>query len=157
MKIRISILKRIIREASDAATDNELSRRDELISVYSDVYKEKYGVRPRWMMDTFASMTDDEIEAELSALDDEPPPSEPEYDYSWESEFDPSELDPSEATIEPSDVEDLHPMENLPTKIPFKGGAEYDALGAGKGVHIWRPGQRKAAKKSYNRRLRHAK
>lgn len=39
-------------------------------------------------------------------------------------------------------------------RIPMKGGAEFDALTGWRRLLCWKPGQRKAAKKSYARRLR---
>lgn len=39
-------------------------------------------------------------------------------------------------------------------EIPMKGGAEYDALTRWRRYLSWRPGQRKAAKRSYRRRCR---
>lgn len=39
-------------------------------------------------------------------------------------------------------------------KIPLKGGLEYDALTKASKYHNWRPGQKKQAKKTYNKRLR---
>jgi hypothetical protein len=38
--------------------------------------------------------------------------------------------------------------------VPLKGGPEHDALTRFKRFLRWRPGQRKAAKASFNRRLR---
>lgn len=43
----------------------------------------------------------------------------------------------------------------METKIPLKGGDEYDALTkGGKRVHIWRAGDRKAIKQKYWQRFR---
>jgi hypothetical protein len=39
-------------------------------------------------------------------------------------------------------------------RIPLKTGDEYDALTKAKRSHIWRAGDRKAIKRSYNRRVR---
>lgn len=61
------IVDRIIVEAFE-----DHDRRDELMSVYSDVYKEKHGIRPRWMMQRLADMSTEQIEAELDKLMDEP-------------------------------------------------------------------------------------
>lgn len=44
-----------------------------------------------------------------------------------------------------------------PGRIPLKGGDEVDALSKNHLVHSWRPGQRKAAKSSYNRRVRRSR
>lgn len=43
---------------------------------------------------------------------------------------------------------------NLP--IPLLGGDEYDALTKAKRLHRFRPGERKAVKRSYQRRARRA-
>ena len=40
------------------------------------------------------------------------------------------------------------------TRIPMKGGDEHDALTGWRRVISFRPGQRKAAKRSYAKRLR---
>jgi hypothetical protein len=40
------------------------------------------------------------------------------------------------------------------TRIPLKGGAEYDALTKAKRVHNFRRGERKAIKRQYNKRFR---
>jgi len=122
-----------------------------LISVYSDIYKEKNGIRPRWMMDKLRAMTNDEIETELNRLQDERGMDDEDY-LPVAQEFPDMEgtIDPAEP---PPPFEELGDM---PTKIPFKGGDEYDALGPNPGIHtsLGRPGARKAAKTSYNRRLR---
>ena len=47
--------------------------------------------------------------------------------------------------------EDAHP----PSRIPMKGGLEYDALSRWHRFLNWRPRERKQAKRSYSRRLRH--
>ncbi len=60
-------VERIIVEALE-----DHGKRDELMSVYSDVYKEKHGIRPRWMMTRMADMSVEQIEAELDRLMDEP-------------------------------------------------------------------------------------
>lgn len=41
------------------------------------------------------------------------------------------------------------------TGVPLKGGPEHDALTRFRKFLNWRPGQRKAAKVSFNRRVRH--
>lgn len=42
-----------------------------------------------------------------------------------------------------------------PLRIPMKGGLEYDALSRCHRFLNWRPRERKQAKRSYSRRLRH--
>jgi hypothetical protein len=39
----------------------EMTAREELIGIYSDTYKDAYGIRPRWK--NYDDMTDEEIEA----------------------------------------------------------------------------------------------
>lgn len=163
MKIKLSILKHVIRETAD-----EHSRKDELISIYSDVYKERYGSRPRGSYERLSSMSEEELEAELEALQDEPIF----YDWNdWENddkyEFmapklpEPHELDyyePMAGTVSPDEMpEPFEELGDAPTKIPFKGGREYDALGGNPYLRssMGRAGRgRKTAKTSYNRRLR---
>lgn len=65
-----SLKKTIKRIIVEAFQDHD--RREELMSVYSDVYKEKHGIRPRWMMQRLADMSTEQIEAELDKLMDEP-------------------------------------------------------------------------------------
>jgi hypothetical protein len=40
-------------------TTPDLSARDEAISIYSDMYKDRYNVRPRWI--EWDTLTDDDI------------------------------------------------------------------------------------------------
>ena len=146
MKISVGQFKTLVREAAQ-----EPDEKDMMISVYSDVYKEKFGVRPRWFMERLNAMTIDQIQAELDKLYDTP-------DMDDDYDFEPTpEYPDMEGTVNPT--EPPTPFEELgdmPTKIPFKGGDEYDALGPNPGIHtsLGRPGARKAAKTSYNRRLR---
>jgi len=44
-KITVNQLKRLIREAME----ENMSDKNELLSVYSDMYKELYNIRPRWL------------------------------------------------------------------------------------------------------------
>ncbi len=99
-----TLVERIVVEALEGEPD----QRDQLLSVYSDVYKEKYGIRPRWKMAQLAGMTVDQINAELDALvaepddefdiDDVPPPDYPGADVALGSEplKEPEEHDPHE-------------------------------------------------------------
>jgi hypothetical protein len=61
------VIERIIVEAFE-----DHGKRNELISVYSDVYKEKHGIRPRWMMDRLDAMSDEQLQTALDQLMDEP-------------------------------------------------------------------------------------
>lgn len=64
-------LKRIVeRIISEAFEDQQ--RRNELISIYSDTYKEKNGIRPRWKLAMLEDMTVEEIEQEIDDLMNEP-------------------------------------------------------------------------------------
>ena len=163
MQITVGELRKIIKEiAGDEPagtkkfpTWDELSRKEQIASIYSDVFKEKHGIRPRWM--DFESMTDEAAEAELERLYAEP--SDFDDDEDWD-DIPPGELVPTRPGAPPKVVvEPPDPYEDMdndaPTKIPMKGGAEYDALSQkAKGVHSFRAGERAAAKNSYNRRIR---
>ena len=61
MKITIKQLKSLIREALD---------REELINVYSDQYKDRYGTRPRAI--DWDALTDDQIQQKMDRLMLEP-------------------------------------------------------------------------------------
>lgn len=128
--------------------------------MYSDVSKEKMGrrwrgERPLGGEKPWDEMTIPEIEQALDHLH-----AMPDQDDDWD-DFDRGmnpepEFPPMEGTVEPGEEEPFEKLGNAPTAVPFKGGTEYDALSRkSKGLHGWRPGQRKAAKSSYNRRLRH--
>jgi len=65
MKITIGRLKRLIKEHSGDAAE-----RDSIASTFSDVYKEKYGIRPRFMR--WEEMSTPEMQAALDKLYDEP-------------------------------------------------------------------------------------
>jgi len=148
MKISIAKLRRIINEV---ATDVP-NEREELSSLYSDVYKEKHGIRPRGI--NWDDMSTEEMRAMLNAIQDAP------GDYDWDDGLEFEEDFRNGGPVPAIVDEPIEPFEDLadaPKEIPFKGGNEYDALGGNPGIHIWRPGQRKAAKRTYNRRLRHSK
>jgi hypothetical protein len=79
------------------------------------------------------------------------------YDYMDDDIVEPPlENPPLDGEVSPeepaSPYEDMDP----PTRIPLKGGDEVDALTGWKNMLKWKPGQRAAAKNSYNRRLRRA-
>lgn len=156
MKISISKLRQIIKEAvgelSKWPSWEELSEKERIASTYSDVYKEKHGIRPRWM--EWDKMTDEEAQAELDRLYDEPADDDPWDDL--ELDEPPFEMAGDVTNVPPDPREELD-ISAPPGKIPMKGGNEYDALShAAKGLHTFRAGERKTAKKSYNRRLRKA-
>jgi hypothetical protein len=111
MKITVGELKRLISEVtSDYPSWDELSRKDQIASEYSDVYKEKHGIRPRWMK--WDDMSDEEAEAELERLHAEPSSVE-DYDY----EPAPSEFDfpPPEGTVSHEEMMSVDPREELPS------------------------------------------
>jgi len=144
MKITIGRLKHLIKEHNE---------KDEIASIYSDVYKEKYGIRPGHV--DWEGVSTEEAQAMLDRLYDERGYDDVDDYLPVEQEF-----PPLEGTVDPT--EPAGPFEelgDLPTKIPFKGGDEYDALGGNPGIHksLSRPGARRAAKTSYNRRLRHSR
>ncbi len=51
-------------------TNHEATDREVLLSIYSDVYKDVYGCRPRGILSASA-LTDEEIEAKLAVLEAE--------------------------------------------------------------------------------------
>ena len=65
-----SLKKAVERIIVEAFQDHD--KREELMSVYSDVYKEKHGIRPRWMMSRMMDMSTEQIEMEIDKLMDEP-------------------------------------------------------------------------------------
>ena len=107
MRITVGALKRIIRETAEV---NDQAARDEIASIYSDVYKEKHGIRPRWM--NWEGMSTAEMQAELDRLYDEPSS----YD-DWEPE--PSEFDypPPEGNVSHEEMMSVDPREALPTRM----------------------------------------
>ena len=112
MKIRLGDLKRLIREtAGQFPTWDELSKKEQLLSTYSDVYKEKYGIRPRSSLSAMATWSEEEIEKELNDLMDTPGD-----DYDWEPA--PSEFDfpPLEGTVSPEEAMSTDPLEDLPSR-----------------------------------------
>ena len=116
MLIALSELRSLVKEALEGT--GGLDKRDELISVYSDVYKEKYGIRPRWKYQEFERMTDEEIEAELNALYDEPGDVHDDgEEYSMELQpHEPGFYPEPEGTVSSQEMKDVHPMEDEPSK-----------------------------------------
>jgi len=152
MKISIKTLKRLIKEAQNLEYPNTPDERDEIASIYSDVYKEKYGIRPRHI--DWEGVSVEEAQAMLDQLYDERGYDDVDY-LPIEQEF-----PPLEGTVDPTEPpEPFEELGDAPTKIPFSGGDEHDALGGNPGIHKYleKPGARKAAKNSYNRRLRRSK
>lgn len=65
MKLTTGQLRKIIRETINN-TSEDLDKRNTLISMYSDTYKEIYGIRPHGV--DFSSCTNADIRAELDDL-----------------------------------------------------------------------------------------
>lgn len=109
MKITVGQFKQLVREAAQDANDEKSM----LISVYSDAYKERNGIRPRWKMDDLNKMSVSEIETEINNLYDMPGGDD---DDSWEPA--PSEYDypPSEAMVTPDEDAEAHSMQNMPSR-----------------------------------------
>jgi len=105
-------VERIIVEAFE-----EHDKRDELISVYSDVYKEKHGIRPRWMMQRLADMSVEQIEMELDKLMDEPETVDYD-DFQAQGSTEPLALEPGGPRHEPEEPAD--PYETLPKHVGMK-------------------------------------
>lgn len=108
MKISIGQFKALVREAAQETDNKEM-----LIGVYSDIYKEKNGIRPRWMMDKLRAMSDDEIEAELNKLQDQRGMDDEDY-LPVAQEF----PDP-ESTVTSDELMGVDSMENLPSAEPM--------------------------------------
>jgi len=66
MRINRHQLQHLIREVIKEET---LSSRDEDISIYSDMFKDKFGFRPRHMHSALQNMTDDEIKRAFEELE----------------------------------------------------------------------------------------
>jgi hypothetical protein len=133
MKITIKQLKHIIAEAIKEATvinlaDDELpdfpepkSRElSELEGIYSDVYKEKYGIRPRWIHSQ--QHTVEELQAELDKLYKEPG-----YDNGWEDWDAETELQVVAPEVEPDPFEKYNkeslpddPYEDMSSRTPIR-------------------------------------
>ena len=111
MKISIAALRRLIAES---VCITEVDERSELSSIYSDVYKEKYRVRPRHI--NFDEISIEELRAKLDALHEIPDDiSNDELDYlEWEEGM-PAEAEfpDMEGTVSPNSTVD--PYEKAPT------------------------------------------
>lgn len=139
MKLTLTRLRDIITE-----TIADRGEWDDAFSTYSDMYKERYGIRPRWVTPEKTPLSD--LLTMIEQLDDVP------FDT---LEYEPEESHDNEATPVVDELPELSDdVVDAPTRIPFRGGIEYDALSKNHNVIGWRPGQRRAAKTAYNRRLR---
>lgn len=116
------IIDKIIVEAFE-----DLDKRDELMSMYSDVYKEKHGIRPRWMMSRMADMSVEQIEMELDKLMDEPDSE----DYDVPDFAEPGSDEP--LAVIPNDAELDDPHDTLPKQA----GMGRDAIGRDKRTLQW--------------------
>ena len=108
MKIKLGTLRKLIKEALDemAPTDE----RDQIASIYSDVYKEKYGIRPRHLhWDEYST---EELSAMLEKLYDERGYDDEDY-LPVKQEF-----PDMEGTVDPSEPPD--PFETLPKAVGMK-------------------------------------
>jgi hypothetical protein len=120
MRIALKELRALVVEALEG---DAYSKRDEMLDTYSDVYKEKYGIRPRWKFKEFETMTDAEIEAELNQLFDAPGDydDEPSEEYSMEPQpHEPGYYPEPEGTVSPEELKGVHPMEDEPSKTGMK-------------------------------------
>ncbi len=114
MRITVKELRRLLREVDE---------RDELASIYSDVYKEKYGIRPRGM--DFSQISLEDLKADLERLYAEPG----QIDWEEESSLDAlADRDPMADFMVPTD-QDFHPYETLPSRQGFgKRGKTMEAV-----------------------------
>ena len=118
MKISIKQLRQIIKEAvGDQPADDQptepsgLTRREEIASVYSDVYKEKNGFRPRWI--NWDEYTTEEMEAELDMLYSEPGV----YDWTEQEELESEEPEFRMAgEVGKEDLVGFDPLEDMSTR-----------------------------------------
>jgi len=97
-------------DRTDYALDTRNSERDETASIYSDVYKEKYGVRPRHI--DWDVISDDEAQAMLDRLYDEPGDDSP----SSYGDYEHTPIEP-----EYPDMEGTIPSEETPASVRSGG------------------------------------
>ena len=80
MKIKLGELRKLVRRISEVAGDDELGKHQNaeelegwynVYSEYSDVYKEKNGIRPRWIRPETTSL--EKLKQMLEDLYNEPP------------------------------------------------------------------------------------
>lgn len=77
-KLTVKQLKRLVREAIDEIDPSELDRKakyvdtisdkDDLISLYSDMYKELYNIRPRWIRSE--NVSEEQLRALIAHLEE---------------------------------------------------------------------------------------
>ena len=114
-----SLKKAVERIIVEAFQDHD--RREDLMSVYSDVYKEKHGIRPRWMMQRMADMSVEQLEVELDKLMDEPESVDydaPLSDFQTQGSDEPLALEPGKMNYEEPEIDD--PLDLLPKHIGMK-------------------------------------
>lgn len=132
MKITVGQLRRLIKEVVDIEKDKsgepdydfevvaarEPSSPEEKrswdIAVYSDIYKEKHGIRPRWMYDRLSMMSNEEFENAMKDLELE----EYEDDYTYPDE-DVTQADP-EVFVDDPELSEPDPWEDQPTREPVR-------------------------------------
>lgn len=110
MKISLKELRQMI---ETSLNEHGLDEKEELAQIYSDVYKDKHGIRPRWM--DFSQMSVEELRKELERMSDEP------GSIDWEAESSLETLgdhDPKADYMVPTD-DDFHPYETLPSRQGF--------------------------------------
>ena len=111
MKLSVQYLRQIIKETMTQLEPwEELSRKEQIIGIYSDVYKEKHGIRPRWIK--WDDITVDEAEKMLQDIEDE--------DDSFLDDPFPDDLEQVEdglAQDEAPGKYDDHPMERYPSRL----------------------------------------
>jgi hypothetical protein len=108
------MVERVIVEAFE-----EHDKRDELMSVYSDVYKEKHGIRPRWMMTRMADMSVEQIEAELDRLMDEPETVDYD-DFTEHGSDEPLAIEPGAIGVTSEPIEPDDEFETMPKQVGMK-------------------------------------
>lgn len=115
-----SLKKAVERIIVEAFQDHD--KREELMSVYSDVYKEKHGIRPRWMMSRMMDMSTEQIEMELDKLMDEPDSVDyddvPPPDFQAQGSDEPLAVEPGGMSPEEPELDD--PFEDLPKHAGMK-------------------------------------
>lgn len=141
MRITLGQLRRLVSEAIDeldsqTVPDPNLSiepvndmtyerlspeeKRSWDISIYSDIYKEKHGIRPRWMYEELTNMSEEEFNKEMARLEDE----EGEWDTAhkmWGDEPDPGAPYPeSEMFADDPGLSEPDPWEGEPVQEPVR-------------------------------------
>lgn len=79
---RLQIIAGIIKENTEYTFKNELDEKESFYSVLSDVYKEKYGLRPRGIYN-FDKMSLQDIKNEIDELSKMPFDDDNDYDYNF--------------------------------------------------------------------------